>query len=225
MEKFQELIKNGQYEEAINGLTEILSGDPYNTEALVWLGKAQFKLEQFDASIETYNKLINLLPTIADLYSDRGLCHHMAGEVKLALEDFTKAVELEPENAYRYSCRAFVKDYYKDYKGALTDYNKAIELDPKDAITYNNKGVLEEKLGYAEQAQNSFTTSNELQGIDLDKELSKINIDNATPITLSTPEKKELTFKSYLEVFKSIFSSKNGFKEFINFLLGKKPIK
>jgi len=225
MEKFRNLIKDGHYEKAIKGLTEIISAEPYNTEALVWLGKAQFKLETYDTSIETYNKLINLLPNIADLYSDRGLCYHMAGEIKLALEDFNKAVDLEPENAYRYSCRAFVKDYYKDYKGALTDYDKAIELDPKDAITYNNKGVLEEKLGYAERAQNSFDTSNELQGIDLDKELSKINIDNSTPITLSTPEIKALTVKSYLQVVKSIVSSKNGFKEFINFLLRKKSVR
>lgn len=218
MKKFQELVENGDYEEAVEGLTEVLSANPYNTEALVWLAKAQFKLEQYDISIENYSKLINLLPTIADLYSDRGLCYHMAGEYKSALLDFNKAVELEPENAYRYSCRAFVKDYYKDYKGALTDYNKAIELDPEDAITYNNKGVLEEKLGFAEQAKESFNTSNELQGIDLDKELSKINMSDAPDITLPKPPITKLTFKYYLDLVKSIFTSKKGFKEFIDFL-------
>ncbi len=218
MQKYQELIKNGNYQEAIDGLASIISTDPYNTEALVWLAKAQFKLEKYDLSIENYNKLINLLPSIADLYSDRGLCYHMAGEVKLALEDFNKAVELEPENAYRYSCRAFVKDYYKDYQGALADYNKAIELDPKDAITYNNKGVLEEKLGFAEQAQDSFSTSNDLQGIDLDKELSKINIESDTQITLPIPKKKKLSLGKYLVVLKSIFTSKKGLGEFIKFL-------
>jgi len=218
MDKYQELIKNGNYQEAILGLNTIISTEPYNTEALVWLAKAQFKLEQYDLSIENYSKLINLLPSIADLYSDRGLCYHMAGEVKPAIEDFNKAVELEPENAYRYSCRAFVKDYYKDYQGALEDYNKAIKLDPKDAITYNNKGVLEEKLGFAEQAQDSFNTSNELQGIDLDKELSTINIENHTQITLPIPKTKKLTISKYLEVLKSIFTSTKGLGEFLKFL-------
>lgn len=218
MKRFQELVEKGKYKEAVAGLAKILSDDPYNTEALMWLGKAQFKLEEFDASIETYSKLINLLPSIADLYSDRGLCYHMAGEYKIALNDFDKAVELEPENAYRYSCRAFVKDYYKDYKGALLDYSKAIELDPEDAIVYNNKGVLEEKLGFAEQAKESFNISNEIQGIDLDKELSKINISDAPTITLPKPLKRKLTLKAYLKVLKSIFTSKTGFKQFIKFL-------
>ncbi len=222
MKEFQNLIEQGDYQEAIDGLTEILLTNPYNTEAMVWLAKAQFKQDQFDLSIETYSKLINLLPTIADLYSDRGLAYHMAGEYKSALLDFNKAVDLEPENAYRYSCRAFVKDYYKDYQGALTDYNKAIELDPEDAIAYNNKGVLEEKLGFADQAQESFSTSNELQGIDLDKELSKINVSDAPTITLPKPKIRKLTLKGYFTVIKSIFKSKKGFGEFIKFLLGKK---
>jgi tetratricopeptide (TPR) repeat protein len=222
MKKIKKLIEKEKYEEAIAELGLLLSTDPYNTEGLVWLAKAQFKLNEYNASIETYNKLINLLPNIADLYSDRGLCFHMAKDYKSALLDFNKAVDLEPENAYRYSCRAFVKDYYKDYQGALTDYKKAIELDPDDAITYNNKGVLEEKLGFAELAKESFHISNELQGIDLDKELSKINLQDAPTITLSEPPKKKLTLKGYMLVFRSIFTSKKGFIEFIDFLNPKK---
>lgn len=218
MKEYQLLVEKGEYKVAIKELSEILSGNPYDTEALVWLAKAQFKIENFDESIENYSKLINLLPAIADLYSDRGLCYHMDGQYQLALDDFNKAVDLEPENAYRYSCRAFVKDYYKDYKGALNDYNKAIELDPNDAITYNNKGVLEEKLGFAEQAKESFDASNEIQGIDLDKELLKINASNAPDITLSEPPKTSLTVKSYITVLKSIFTSKKALKEFIGFL-------
>ena len=222
MKRFQDLIKKGEYQEAIDGLSAMLLADQYNTEALVWLAKAQFKIEDYNSSIENYNKLINLLPSIADLYSDRGLCYHMAGEHKSAIEDFGKAIELEPENAYRYSCRAFIKDYYKDYNGALIDYNKAIELDPKDAITYNNKGVLEEKLGFEEQAQESFGISNKIQGIDLVKELSKINSSSKPTITLPKPTPKKLTFEGYVSVLKTIFTTKKGFGEFVKFLRQKK---
>lgn len=221
MEKFRELIKDGEYEEAVNGLQALLEGDPYNTEVLVWLAKAQFKLEDYDEAITRYNTLINLLPSEADLYSDRGLCFHMAGSYSMALEDFDKAVELEPKNAYRYSCRAFVKGYYKDYKGALDDYNKAIELDPEDAIAYNNKGILEEQMGYAEEAQKSFDRSNEIQGVDLDKELAKINTTSSPEITLPPKEPQKLTFKRYWSTLISIFTPK-GFKEFFKFILRKK---
>lgn len=222
MEKFRELINDGEYEEAISGLKDILLKDQYNTEALVWLAKALFKLEEYDKAITHYNTLINLLPSIADLYSDRGLCYHMAGEYKTALDDFDKAVELEPNNAYRYSCRAFIKGYYKDYQGALIDYDKAIELDPEDAIAYNNKGILEEQMGHAEEAQKSFERSNEIQGIDLDKELAKINTASTPEITLpAEKEKEKLTIKSYVKTLTSIFT-RDGFKDFVRFLSGKK---
>lgn len=221
MKDYQKLIKNGDYQEVIDELIIVLSSDSYNTEALIWLAKAQFKLELYFDAIDNYNKLINLIPGMADLYADRGLCYHLAGEVKLALEDFNKAVELEPENAYRYSSRAFVKDYYKDYQGALKDYNKALEIDPKDAITHNNKGVLEEKLGFEDQAQESFKTHDQLQGIDLDKELAKINSSNTLAITRAKPIQKKLSLNSYFLVLKSIFTTKNVLKEFANFLIGK----
>ncbi len=222
MNNYQQLINNGDYQKVVNELTNIIASDNYNTDALIWLAKAQFKLELYEEAIDNYNKLINLLPSVADLYSDRGLCYHLAGEPKAALNDFDKAVGLEPENAYRYSCRAFVKDYYKDYKGALADYNKAIEIDPKDAITHNNKGVLEEKLGFAEQAQQSFAGSNEIQGIDLDKELAKINTSDSLPITLPKSEPKKLSMSNYFLVVKAVFSTKKGFMEFISFLTDKK---
>ncbi|MCF6360051.1 MAG: tetratricopeptide repeat protein [Cyclobacteriaceae bacterium] len=222
MNNYQKLINNGDYQQVVDELTALLASDSYNTEALIWLAKAQFKLEQFEEAINNYSKLINLLPSIADLYSDRGLCHHLAGEHDLALNDFDKAVELEPENAYRYSCRAFVKDYYKDYQGALKDYNKAIEIDPSDAITHNNKGVLEEKLGFADQAQQSFKASNHIQGIDLEKELANINSSELPAITLSKPEIRKLSFYSYLSIIKSVFTTKKGLKEFIGYLTTKK---
>lgn len=222
MDRYRDLINDEEYEEAISGLREILQDDHYNTEALIWLAKALFKLEEYDEAITHYNTLINLLPAIADLYSDRGLCYHMAGEYKTALEDFDKAVELEPDNAYRYSCRAFVKGYYKDFQGALEDYDKAIELDPEDAIAYNNKGILEEQMGHAEEAQKSFERSNEIQGIDLDKELSKINTTSAPEIILPTEQQREkLTFQNYLKTLTSIFTKK-GFIDFLKFLTGKK---
>lgn len=222
MINYQYLIKEGNYQEVVDEATIILSSDTYNTEALGWLGKAQFKLEHFNLAIESYNKLINLMPNIADLYADRGLCYHMAGEVEATISDFDKAVELEPENAYRYSSRAFVKDFNKDYQGALADYNKALEIDPKDAITHNNKGVLEEKLGFVAQAEESFAASDGLQGIDLDKELAKINVSELPAITLPTPQPQQLTVKNYLNVLKSVFTTKKELFSFFKFLSQKK---
>ena len=39
---------------------------------------------------------------------------------------------------------------------------KAIKLDPEDAVAYNNLGLLEEKLGYEEQAKRRFEIADAL---------------------------------------------------------------
>ena len=49
--------------------------------------------------------------------------------------------------------------------GAIEDYKKALELDPEDAVTWNNLGLLEEQLGYQEQARERYRVSDELLGI------------------------------------------------------------
>lgn len=58
-----------------------------------------------------------------------------------------------------------MKQAAQDLDGALADYKKALELDPDDAITWNNLGLLEERMGYQQQAQERFKVSDELLGI------------------------------------------------------------
>ena len=52
-----------------------------------------------------------------------------------------------------------------DTHGAIADYQHALELDPDDAVTWNNLGLLEEQLGYQEQAKERYRVSDELLGI------------------------------------------------------------
>jgi DNA-binding SARP family transcriptional activator len=52
-----------------------------------------------------------------------------------------------------------------DLRGAVEDYKRTVELDPEDAVTWNNLGLLEEQLGYQEQAKERYRVSDELLGI------------------------------------------------------------
>jgi len=44
------------------------------------------------------------------------------------------------------------------------NYEKAIELDPEDAVSYNNLGLVEEKMGRKEKAQQHFSRADSLSG-------------------------------------------------------------
>ena len=69
-----------------------------------------------------------------------------------------------------------------DLRGAIEDYKRAVELDPEDAVTWNNLGLLEEQLGYQEQAKERYRVSDELLGI-----LKERGIDPETDAPPSAP--------------------------------------
>ena len=45
---------------------------------------------------------------------------------------------------------------------AIADYEKAIELDPEDAVAQNSLGLLQEQLGYKQEAKKRFEIAHEL---------------------------------------------------------------
>lgn len=100
-----------------------------------------------------------------DAMHDRAVCLLHCKRTPEALRWLDLAVECQPDYSYRYASRGWMKQAAKDLDGALADYKKALELDPDDAITWNNLGLLEERMGYQQQAQERFKVSDELLGI------------------------------------------------------------
>ncbi|MEO0333772.1 MAG: tetratricopeptide repeat protein, partial [Bacteroidota bacterium] len=155
-------LQKEDYQQALKHFQQALARESTHPESLYGSARAYFKLQNYEASIQAFDRLINLLPNNATYLSERGVALHWTGNNQLALVDFDRAVELEPNNPYRYSSRAYIKDRLKDYQGAIDDYSKAIELDPEDAIAYNNRGLIEEKLGYMEKAKKSYQSADQL---------------------------------------------------------------
>ena len=139
-----------------------------------------------------------------------------------ALAQFNLALSLEPQNPYRYASRAFYYDRIGKLEESIKDYEKTIELDPEDAIALNNKGLVEEKLGYQEKAKKSFDRSNKIMRYDPAKssafEDAKTQANNAQS-TSSNPTTETSQFENKWDVAKSIFT-KDGFKDFLKFSKG-----
>ena len=96
---------------------------------------------------------------------DRAVSHFHCGEKDLALDWLNKAADVQPDYSYRYASRGWMKQACGDLRGAIEDYKRTVELDPEDAVTWNNLGLLEEQLGYQEQAKERYRVSDELLGI------------------------------------------------------------
>ncbi|MEM8966620.1 MAG: tetratricopeptide repeat protein [Bacteroidota bacterium] len=222
---YQELEKE-DYQQALKHFQRALAQESTHPESLYGAARAYFKLQQYEVSIQTFGRLINLLPNNATYLSERGVALHWTGNNQLALADFDRAVKLEPNNPYRYSSRAYIKDRLKDYQGAIDDYSKAIELDPEDAIAYNNRGLIEEKLGYLEKAKGSYQQADQLDQRKNGSKKPETEPTVSKENSIDTPVEKVGTStvttssggRSYWSEIRSVFTSRQQFQEFIQFV-------
>lgn len=172
--------------------------------------------ENFVRAVELLTKAIELAPSNANYYSHRGVCYFHLKEMDKSLADMDKSVELDPDYGYRYASRAYIKAAKGDLQAAVDDYQKAVDLDPEDSVSYNNLGLVQEKMGYESKARSNFEKADKLAellegtGVDSSEKIEPRNIQQEI-----NEEKKEQTFS---KIFKSVFTDKQTFKEFIQFI-------
>ena len=205
---------------------------------------------KYDSALIYFDNALSKNPQDASCLSDKAVTLFHLGRKEEALDLLNQAQTLEPNNPYRYSSRAFIKDSLGDLQGAIEDYEKAIALDPEDMVAYNNLGMLEEKLGYKEAAKKKFEQADELakklgivfdeRGNLLENEANE-SVPNAANehLKVSSVEEKisqqkitvaektghnssKPSFSDYWKIMKSIFTTKQGFQEFLDFILRKK---
>jgi len=167
----------------------------------------------FESAIELFSKVLKNKANNTDALYNRGVAYLNVEKIELAIYDFSKLIELDAENAFYYSCRAFAKARTKDKKGAIKDYEIAIKLDPNNPITYNNMGLVQEEIGYMEQAQKSFKQSDVLRESE-----QKPKTFGEPPLKNVNDFKDTERVKSKSDIAKDVFRDKNTFKEFIGFI-------
>ncbi|WKN43634.1 tetratricopeptide repeat protein [Tunicatimonas pelagia] len=219
-------LQQENYQQALEHFQRALAEEDTHPESLYGAARASFKLQRYEESIRTFDRLINLLPNNATYLSERGVALHWMGNNQLALEDFDRAAELEPENPYRYSSRAYIKDRLRDYQGAIDDYSRAIELDPEDAIAYNNRGLVEEKLGYIEKAKKSYQQADRLD----QRSNGKADVTTERPTMEASENQKYIKslsdqassdppeWRGYWSEIRAVFTSREQFRDFMQFV-------
>lgn len=185
------------------------------------------KERNFDAALKAFEKALELHPNSVDIISDRGVVYIHLKEKQKALNDFNRAVEMQPDYSFRYSARAYALDFFGNTEDAIKDYEKAIELDPKDAVAYNNLGMLQEKLGYKKMADANFERADKLAKIEKDFLHLMDELEDEKPEKKQIPDENHQTISPEVsrenqvtasKEFKKLFTSKDQFKAFLNFL-------
>ena len=104
-------------------------------------GAMHLKMNQVDAAIDAFTRVIQLNPDNARAYMNRGEAYIMAGQYNLAIRDFAKTQQLQPGLRGLYSNVGVVWYYRKDCAKAIEYYSREIEQHPDNHIAFFNRGL------------------------------------------------------------------------------------
>ena len=141
--------------------------NPDSAEAWFELGKAYYKVEQWDRAVAAFQKVIELDPNHQAAYANLGAVYHRQNKLDLAASQYEKALELNPDDGeVTYNLAALYLQ--KATQGgqvdrdlmnqAIIQLNRALELSPDAAEPYFGLGVAYMALNQREDAIQAFET-------------------------------------------------------------------
>jgi len=105
---------------------------------------------------------LEISPTNAEDYNNRGIAYYSKGQFDLAIADFNKALEINPRYAEAYNNRGSAYDSKGQFDQAIADFNKALEINPRYANAYYNRGIAYRRRGQFDQAIADFNKALEI---------------------------------------------------------------
>lgn len=94
------------------------------------IGLEHFQRKEYQKALNSFNKAIEIHPSLKDVYVFKGTCNTHLNNTSQAMQDYNKAISLDPISDFAYQSRGSLKSNLNDYRGALQDYNIAISLNP-----------------------------------------------------------------------------------------------
>ncbi len=128
-----EMVRSGQYDEALASLMPILGKNPKDPNALYILGLAHQKKGQWNEAAAALLQVNEISPGFVAAHYQLGVCYQQMGETDKALGAYGKAMELDPANpdgAFNSGLILFGKSQMAE---ALVFFEKALALRPDDS--------------------------------------------------------------------------------------------
>lgn len=107
---------------------------------------------KMDDALGLYEDVLEVDPTNAMAYADRGTAYAMLKKFDLALSDPAQAIAFGYVDASTYSTAATVCFELKKFENSLDYFSKAINLDPSYLLAYYNRSNVWHELGENEAA-------------------------------------------------------------------------
>ena len=150
------LQEQGQTDAAIEkwrAIAHVAEENDNNFAARAWFSIGYLLSQKSsEESISAYDRAIDLNPSVAGTYNNRGIEKSDLGRYDEAIVDFDEAIRLDPYDPKPYNSRGLAKATLGQYDEAIADYDEALRLHPDYSTVYNNRGNARIELGQYEAA-------------------------------------------------------------------------
>jgi tetratricopeptide (TPR) repeat protein len=151
----------GLYPAAVEDFSRALQLQPDDIAILAWRAHVYHDgLRAFDLATADYSLILQLDPTNALAYHNRGLSYEQLGNHTQAIADYNRALQLDPSYGQAYGNRGLLYLTLGEKDLALADMTQAISLgyEPLDWL-YQKRGQVYFEMGQYESALNDFAAA------------------------------------------------------------------
>jgi tetratricopeptide (TPR) repeat protein len=145
--------------DAQNAVTEgryLVLDRPGDASGYKYMGLAYEASNEWDKSLENYQKALQLKPDYADVYYDMGIVYNDMERWDSAVAAYEKSIQLDPGRGFAYFGLGAALDGRGDLEGSINAYQKAKALMPNDLPTRQNLGHEFCKAGRHQEAVDEF---------------------------------------------------------------------
>lgn len=120
--------RQGNYDDAIEGLTILIDRNPegatdYNNRGLV-----HFQQGQLQAALDDYTQAIKLNPRLASAYNNRANYYAAQGNLAEAIADYETAIDLDPTNIRAWINQGITFRDLEMYAQAIENFEQALQI-------------------------------------------------------------------------------------------------
>ncbi|MEI0485340.1 tetratricopeptide repeat protein [Brachyspira intermedia] len=134
--KIQKLIEEKHFEEAIKLCDEAIEKDDKDEDAYFQKASCYFRLEDYNTTIENYNKVTEINPNDIGVYLVVGNIMGILKQHREAIEYANKIIKLDGKNEKAYLLKAMSNFNLKLYKKSIKYCDKIIGLNPNNESGY-----------------------------------------------------------------------------------------
>ncbi|MFH1228544.1 MAG: tetratricopeptide repeat protein [Planctomycetota bacterium] len=129
-------------EQKIKLAEEALAIDPTFGDAYQIIGYIYKDKKDYDKAVESFTKAIELTPTLAYSYYERGLiAMEITNKTEEAVSDFENVLKYDPASHIGWFAKGKIEYFRSKYDEAISDFTKAIETYSSYVDAYNARGA------------------------------------------------------------------------------------